>query len=81
MLVKQEKYQDALALAQSFYNAKAKAVVGLSGGPNRRRQAVADKVAVYTNHALFSKQREIPRSLVLQKCCVTTKYCLLCTFY
>ena len=44
MLVKQEKYQDALALAQSFHEGKAKAVVGLSGGPNRRRQAVAEKV-------------------------------------
>ena len=45
-MVKQDNYQGALALALSFYEGKAKAVVGLAGALKKRRQLVADKVGV-----------------------------------
>ncbi|XP_022112058.1 vacuolar protein sorting-associated protein 8 homolog isoform X1 [Acanthaster planci] len=44
ILVKDDKYKAALALAHSFYNGKAKAVVGLYGNIDTRRQTVAQKI-------------------------------------
>ena len=44
MLVKENKYQDALSLALSFYEGKAKAVVGLGGSSKTRKNAVAQLV-------------------------------------
>ena len=44
VLVQERRYQEALALAQSFYDNKAKAVVGLSGPSPRRREIIADLV-------------------------------------
>ncbi|KAL5005898.1 hypothetical protein ScPMuIL_017056 [Solemya velum] len=42
VLVRQEKYQDALALSLSFYEGKAKAVVGLVGSSNKKRSIVSN---------------------------------------
>lgn len=47
VLLKQEKYKEALVLAQSFYEGRAKAVVGLPGSAHKRKQVVADKVRVW----------------------------------
>ncbi|CAH1788234.1 unnamed protein product, partial [Owenia fusiformis] len=44
VLVKQNNYKDALALAQSFYSNKARAVVGLAGNIQRRKVVVAEKM-------------------------------------
>ncbi|KAK2188197.1 hypothetical protein NP493_140g01014 [Ridgeia piscesae] len=44
LLARQGKYQEALALALSFYEGRAKAVVGLIGGPERRMDIVAQKI-------------------------------------
>ena len=44
VLVKENRYQDALSLAQSFYDGKAKAVVGLMGSGSKRREIVSDLV-------------------------------------
>ena len=43
-MLKQGKYQEALTLALSFYKGKAKAVVGLSGGTQRRKIIVGERV-------------------------------------
>ncbi|KAM4698795.1 vacuolar protein sorting-associated protein 8 homolog [Rhinophrynus dorsalis] len=43
-LLKQDCYNEALALAWSFHEGKAKAVVGLSGDPKKRKSVVADKI-------------------------------------
>ncbi|KAM9305967.1 vacuolar protein sorting-associated protein 8 homolog [Gastrophryne carolinensis] len=55
-LLKQECYNEALALAWSFHEGKAKAVVGLSGEPKKRKSVVADKIVemllMYTDKAL-----------------------------
>ena len=45
MLVQEGKYQDALALALSFYENKAKAIVGLTGGMSKKKEIVADLVS------------------------------------
>ncbi|XP_052813444.1 vacuolar protein sorting-associated protein 8 homolog isoform X3 [Mya arenaria] len=42
VLVQEQKYQDALALALSFYENKAKAIVGLSGPSQKKKEIVAD---------------------------------------
>ena len=47
VLAKQGKYQEALYLAQSFYEGRAKAVVGLLGGSQKRKDLVAEKVCVH----------------------------------
>ena len=44
VLVKENKYTDALALGLSFYNGTAKAVIGLSGGLARKQDTVANVV-------------------------------------
>lgn len=44
MLVRQNKFPEALALASNFYDGKARAVVGLFGGIYKRRKMVAEKV-------------------------------------
>ena len=49
MLVKDNKYQDALSLALSFYEGKAKAVVGLSGSSKTRKKAVGQLVSLSQN--------------------------------
>ncbi|XP_059149378.1 vacuolar protein sorting-associated protein 8 homolog [Physella acuta] len=41
VLVKENKYQDALALTLSFYNGTAKAVIGLTGPQSKKREIVA----------------------------------------
>uniref|UniRef100_A0A6I8QVK8 VPS8, CORVET complex subunit n=1 Tax=Xenopus tropicalis TaxID=8364 RepID=A0A6I8QVK8_XENTR len=55
-LLKQDCYNEALALAWSFHEGKAKAVVGLSGDPKKRKSVVADKIVEillqYTEKAL-----------------------------
>ncbi|KAM4024492.1 vacuolar protein sorting-associated protein 8 homolog isoform 3-T3 [Anomaloglossus baeobatrachus] len=55
-LLKQDCNNEALALAWSFHEGKAKAVVGLSGDPKKRRSVVADKIVEillqYTDKAL-----------------------------
>jgi len=45
VLVKQNHYQDALALALSFYEGTAKAVVGLTGSSSKRKEIVSDLVS------------------------------------
>lgn len=47
MLVKQERYQDALVLALSYYEGKAKAVVGLIGPLRKKKEIVSDLVSDY----------------------------------
>ncbi|XP_070570211.1 vacuolar protein sorting-associated protein 8 homolog isoform X2 [Ptychodera flava] len=44
LLVKQNKFKEALTLALSFYTGKAKAVVGLIGSQQKRKAVVADKI-------------------------------------
>jgi len=44
ILVKQNRYKDSLRLAQSFFEGKAKAVVGLLGGAQKRRKSVSNMV-------------------------------------
>lgn len=55
-LLKQDCYNEALALAWSFHEGKAKAVVGLSGDPKKRKSVVADTIVEillqYTDKAL-----------------------------
>ncbi|XP_075463221.1 vacuolar protein sorting-associated protein 8 homolog isoform X3 [Ascaphus truei] len=55
-LLKQDSYNEALALAWSFHEGKAKAVVALSGDPKKRKSVVADKMVEillqYTDKAL-----------------------------
>lgn len=43
-LLKRDKYQEALSLAQSFYDGKAKGVVGLYGIPERRKEVVGEQI-------------------------------------
>nr|XP_015214627.1 PREDICTED: vacuolar protein sorting-associated protein 8 homolog [Lepisosteus oculatus] len=43
-LLKQEKFVEALALAWSFHEGTAKAVVGLYGDPSKKKGVVADKM-------------------------------------
>ena len=43
--MRKAQYEEALALAASFYEGKAKAVVGLSGTPDKRKAIVAQKVS------------------------------------
>ena len=45
VLVKENRYQDALSLALSFHDGKAKAVVGLSGSSKSRKSVVAQLVS------------------------------------
>ena len=45
VLVKANQYQDALALALSFYEGKAKAVIGLSASHSKRAQVVSQLVS------------------------------------
>ena len=45
VLVKENRYQDALALALSMYEGKAKAVVGLSGPSLKKKEIVSDLVS------------------------------------
>ena len=45
VLVKQNKHRDALALALSFYEGKAKAVVGLMGSTKKKKCVVKDMVS------------------------------------
>ena len=45
MLVKAGQYQDALALALSFYEGKAKAVIGLPASHSKRAQVVSQLVS------------------------------------
>uniref|UniRef100_A0A8C2UC45 Vacuolar protein sorting-associated protein 8 homolog n=1 Tax=Coturnix japonica TaxID=93934 RepID=A0A8C2UC45_COTJA len=49
-LLKQERLTDALALAWSFYEGKAKAVVGLSGDTNKRKAVIADRMVEILLH-------------------------------
>ena len=46
VLVKQEKYHEALSLALSFYEGRAKAVLGLTGSTRQKKDQVADLVCV-----------------------------------
>ncbi|NWU69121.1 VPS8 protein, partial [Pterocles burchelli] len=49
-LLKQERLTDALALAWSFYEGKAKAVVGLSGDTSKRKAVTADRMVEILLH-------------------------------
>ncbi|XP_052234778.1 vacuolar protein sorting-associated protein 8 homolog isoform X2 [Dreissena polymorpha] len=44
VLVQEGHYQDALSLAKSFYDNKAKAVVGLTGGTVKKQEIVSDLI-------------------------------------
>ena len=44
VLIKSNKFADALALSGRFYDGKARAVVGLYGGIHKRRRVVSEKV-------------------------------------
>jgi hypothetical protein len=50
VLVKENRYQDALSLALSFYEGKAKAVVGLQGPSAKKKEVVADLVMILYLH-------------------------------
>ena len=43
-LVKHNQWDRAFALALSFYKGEARAVVGLAGSQEHKRQLVADKI-------------------------------------
>ena len=47
VLLRENRHQDAIALALTFYEGTAKAVIGLSHNPKRRKEVVANKVRVY----------------------------------
>ncbi|XP_030899512.2 vacuolar protein sorting-associated protein 8 homolog isoform X1 [Melopsittacus undulatus] len=49
-LLKQEHLTDALALAWSFHEGKAKAVVGLSGDTSKRKAVIADRMVEVLLH-------------------------------
>ncbi|NWS22506.1 VPS8 protein, partial [Pachyramphus minor] len=49
-LLKQERLTDALALAWSFYEGKAKAVVGLTGDTTKRKAVIADRMVEILLH-------------------------------
>ncbi|XP_071423017.1 vacuolar protein sorting-associated protein 8 homolog [Pithys albifrons albifrons] len=49
-LLKQECLTDALALAWSFYEGKAKAVVGLTGDASKRKAVIADRMVEILLH-------------------------------
>uniref|UniRef100_A0A8C3EIJ0 VPS8 subunit of CORVET complex n=1 Tax=Corvus moneduloides TaxID=1196302 RepID=A0A8C3EIJ0_CORMO len=49
-LLKQERLTDALALAWSFYEGKAKAVVGLTGDTSKRKAVIADRMVEILLH-------------------------------
>uniref|UniRef100_A0A8B9FFV9 Vacuolar protein sorting-associated protein 8 homolog n=1 Tax=Amazona collaria TaxID=241587 RepID=A0A8B9FFV9_9PSIT len=49
-LLKQERLTDALALAWSFHEGKAKAVVGLSGDASKRKAVIADRMVEILLH-------------------------------
>ena len=44
VLVKQNKYSEALALALSFYDSRAKAVIGLSGSSKNKKDIISGMV-------------------------------------
>jgi len=44
LLVRHDRYSEALSLARSFYDASARAVVGLSGNVQRRQAQVAEHI-------------------------------------
>ncbi|NXH32418.1 VPS8 protein, partial [Myiagra hebetior] len=49
-LLKQERLTDSLALAWSFYEGKAKAVVGLTGDTSKRKAVIADRMVEILLH-------------------------------
>uniref|UniRef100_A0A8D2MNY0 Vacuolar protein sorting-associated protein 8 homolog n=1 Tax=Zonotrichia albicollis TaxID=44394 RepID=A0A8D2MNY0_ZONAL len=49
-LLKQERLTDALALAWSFYEGKAKAVVGLTGDTSKRKAVIGDRMVEILLH-------------------------------
>jgi len=49
LLVQQNKFSEALSMALSFYNNKAKAVVGLSGKKHEKRLIIAEKMMQILN--------------------------------
>ncbi|XP_064646589.1 vacuolar protein sorting-associated protein 8 homolog isoform X2 [Lineus longissimus] len=60
-LVKQNNYQDALTMAQSFYEGKAKAVIGLLGGQQKRKKIVAAKMLdLLQNYVDISMTKNLP---------------------
>ncbi|XP_033098288.1 vacuolar protein sorting-associated protein 8 homolog [Anneissia japonica] len=62
LLVRQNKFQEALALAMSFYEGKAKAVVGLVG-KQKRKQILVDKIMdVLYNFVDISMTQNCPQS-------------------
>ena len=46
VMMKAQQYQEALALALSFYEGKAKAVIGLPPSHSKRTQIVAQLVCI-----------------------------------
>ncbi|OXB65294.1 hypothetical protein ASZ78_001601 [Callipepla squamata] len=59
-LLKQERLTDALALAWSFYEGKAKAVVGLSGDTSKRKAVIADRMVEILLHYADRALRKCP---------------------
>ncbi|XP_025769359.1 vacuolar protein sorting-associated protein 8 homolog [Puma concolor] len=58
-LLKQDCLTEALALAWSFHEGKAKAVVGLSGDASKRKAVVADRVSILVG-ALLGYSTDLP---------------------
>ncbi|NXF32652.1 VPS8 protein, partial [Nyctibius bracteatus] len=59
-LLKQERLTDALALAWSFYEGKAKAVVGLSGDTSKRKAVIADRMVEILLHCADRALKKCP---------------------
>ncbi|KAF4020926.1 hypothetical protein G4228_012860 [Cervus hanglu yarkandensis] len=68
-LLKQDCLTEALALAWSFHEGKAKAVVGLSGDANKRKAIVADRdmVPVIVDYCLLLQRKDLLFSQVYDK--------------
>ncbi|XP_063789062.1 vacuolar protein sorting-associated protein 8 homolog isoform X2 [Pseudophryne corroboree] len=65
-LLKQDCYNEALALAWSFHEGRAKAVVGLSGDPKKRKSVVADKIVEILLQYIDKALRKCPEQGKIQ---------------
>uniref|UniRef100_A0A8C3TFZ7 Vacuolar protein sorting-associated protein 8 homolog n=1 Tax=Chelydra serpentina TaxID=8475 RepID=A0A8C3TFZ7_CHESE len=84
-LLKQDCLTEALALAWSFHEGKAKAVVGLSGDANKRKAVIADRMVEILFHYADRTLKKCPDQGKIQvmeqhfqdMVPVTVDYCLL----
>ena len=63
--MKHGRYKDALTLAQSFYEGKAKGVVGLAGGVQRRKSVVSESVCKIIVYNLYRYNRFLLCSILV----------------